>query len=112
MKKNIHPKYNNEVKVLCSCGNSFVTGSTLDMDTVNIEMCSKCHPFYTGEQKIVDTDNLVKKYVERVEKAKGLSFKSKKEKMEKRRQKGKGSSDQPTSTLTLKDMLENAKVSK
>jgi large subunit ribosomal protein L31 len=112
MKKNIHPEYNKEIKIVCSCGNSFVTGSTLGVDSINVEMCSKCHPFYTGEQKIVDTDNLVKKYVERVEKAKGLSFKSKKEKMAKRREKAKGSSDQPTSTLTLKDMLENAKVSK
>ena len=112
MKKDIHPKYNNEVTIVCSCGNSFVTGSTLDTETVNIEICSSCHPFYTGEQKIVDTDNLVKKYTERVEKAKGLSFKSKKEKMEKRRQKTKEAGDQPTSTLTLKDMLDNAKVSK
>lgn len=111
MKKNIHPKYN-EIKIVCSCGNSFVTGSTLDIDSINIEMCSSCHPFYTGEQKIVDTDNLVKKYVERVEKSKGLSFKSKKEKMEKRRQKAKGSTTQESPTLTLKDMLENAKVNK
>lgn len=111
MKKDIHPKYNN-VKINCSCGNSFVTGSTLDSDEISIEICSQCHPFYTGEQKIVDTDNLVKKYTERVEKSKGLSYKSKKEKMEKRRQKAQDTENHPSSTLTLKDMLENAKVSK
>jgi large subunit ribosomal protein L31 len=77
-----------------------------------VEICSKCHPFYTGEQKIIDTDNLVKKFEERVEKSKKMSFKSKREKMEKRKKKSQEASSKPTSTLTLKDMLENAKVSK
>lgn len=112
MKKDIHPKYNHEMKISCSCGNSFVTGSTLQQDTFTIEICSNCHPFYTGEQKIVDTDNLVRKYEARVEKAKKMSFKSKKEKMEKRKKKAKESSSKTSSTLTLKDMLDNAKVSK
>ncbi len=112
MKKDIHPEYNHNLKVTCSCGNSFVTGSTLQQDSIAIEICSNCHPFYTGEQKIVDTDNLVKKYEERVEKAKKMSFKSKKEKMAKRREKTGGSGGKTSSTLTLKDMLENAKVSK
>jgi large subunit ribosomal protein L31 len=111
MKKGIHPEYNESLKVTCSCGNSFVTGSTLQDDSIAIEICSQCHPFYTGEQKIVDTDNLVKKYEERVKKAKKMSFTSKKEKMAKRREKAKGS-EKSSSTLTLKDMLENAKVSK
>jgi large subunit ribosomal protein L31 len=112
MKKGIHPEYNHNLKITCSCGNSFVTGSTLMDDAITVEICSKCHPFYTGEQKIVDTDNLVKKFEERVEKSKKMSFTSKREKMEKRRKKSQEASSKPTSTLTLKDMLENAKVSK
>jgi large subunit ribosomal protein L31 len=112
MKKGIHPEYNHNLKITCSCGNSFVTGSTLKDDAIMVEICSKCHPFYTGEQKIIDTDNLVKKFEERVEKSKKMSFKSKREKMEKRRKKSQEASSKPTSTLTLKDMLENAKVSK
>lgn len=112
MKKDIHPKYNQSLEITCSCGNSFTTGSTLDQDSMTVEICSKCHPFYTGEQKIVDTDNLVKKYEERIEKAKGLSFQSKKAKMEKRKKKFEDSKAKPASTLTLRDMLENAKVSK
>jgi large subunit ribosomal protein L31 len=112
MKKDIHPKYNNQLQITCSCGNSFVTGSTLEQDSITIEICSKCHPFYTGEQKIVDTDNLVRKFEERVAKSKTLSFKSKKEKMEKRRKKIEEAGSKPASTLTLRDMLENAKVSK
>lgn len=110
MKKNIHPKYN-QVKVVCSCGNKFVTGSTLDADTINIELCSQCHPFYTGEQKIVDTDNLVKKYEAKVEKAKKMSFKSKKEKMAERKAK-KDELSQKQEALTLKDMLANADISR
>jgi large subunit ribosomal protein L31 len=112
MKKGIHPKYNNNLKVTCSCGNSLTTGSTIEQDAFTVEICSKCHPFYTGEQKIVDTDNLVRKFEERVEKSKKLSFKSKKEKMEKRRSKSLDSKSKPASTLTLRDMLENAKISK
>lgn len=103
MKKNIHPKYNKNVKVTCSCGNTFITGSILD--SINTELCSKCHPFYTGEQKIVDTDNLVSKFQARQEKSNALSFRSKKEKMEARKQKLNKVVTKPSAGLTLKDML-------
>ena len=109
MKKDIHPKYK-EISVTCSCGNTFKTGSTLDTDTLNVELCSKCHPFYTGEQKIVDTDNVVKKFEDRIAKSKGMSFTSKKEKMLKRKEKKIES--KTSSGLTLKDMLANANISK
>ena len=112
MKKGIHPKYNEELTVVCSCGNTFTTGSTLETDSMNIEICSKCHPFYTGQQKIVDSDNLIEKYEQRIAKSKGLSYKSKREKMEMRKKKSQEAQSKPTSTLSLRDMLENAKVSK
>ncbi len=112
MKKDLHPKYNNELKITCSCGNSFVTGSTILEDNVTVDICSKCHPFYTGEQKIVDTDNVVKKYEERLEKSKKMSFTSKKEKMAKRRAKMEQMSSTPATSLSLRDMLANAKISK
>jgi large subunit ribosomal protein L31 len=111
MKKGIHPKYN-EIVIKCSCGNTFTTGSTLDIDTLNVELCSECHPFYTGEQKIVDTDNLVKKYEEKVAKAKSMSFKSKKEKIAERKAKKEEIAKKQEQTLTLKDMLANADISK
>ena len=63
MKKDVHPKYS-EIKVTCSCGNSFVTKSTLGQD-LTIEVCSACHPFYTGQQKIVDTAGRVDKFRKR-----------------------------------------------
>ncbi len=112
MKKDLHPKYNNELKITCSCGNSFVTGSTLMEESVSVDICSKCHPFYTGEQKIVDTDNVVRKFEERLEKSKKMSFTSKKEKMERRRAKMEQMSSSPATALSLRDMLANAKISK
>lgn len=54
MKADIHPPYH-MIKVKCSCGHEFETGSSLPEDTLNIEVCSNCHPFYTGKQKIIDT---------------------------------------------------------
>ena len=60
MKENLHPNYN-EIKVTCSCGNEFTTRSTLKED-LTIEVCSQCHPFYTGQQKILDTAGRVDKF--------------------------------------------------
>jgi len=60
MKADIHPKYQ-EISVTCTCGNSFRTRSTLSED-LQIEVCSQCHPFYTGKQKIVDTGGRVDKF--------------------------------------------------
>jgi large subunit ribosomal protein L31 len=60
MKADIHPNYT-EINVTCSCGNKFKTRSTNSKD-LNIEVCSECHPFYTGKQKIVDTAGRVEKF--------------------------------------------------
>ena len=60
MKADIHPDYN-EITVTCSCGNKFQTRST-NSKALNIEVCSQCHPFYTGKQKIVDTAGRVEKF--------------------------------------------------
>ncbi|GMQ91113.1 MAG: 50S ribosomal protein L31 [Gammaproteobacteria bacterium] len=60
MKADIHPKYD-DIKVTCACGNSFSTRSTLGND-LTIEVCSSCHPFYTGKQKLVDTGGRVERF--------------------------------------------------
>ena len=60
MKPKIHPEYK-EITVICSCGNTFKTRSTLGKD-LHVEVCSSCHPFYTGKQKIVDTAGRVEKF--------------------------------------------------
>lgn len=62
MKEGIHPKYG-EAVVKCACGETFVTGST--KKELRVEICSKCHPFYTGKQKLVDTGGRVDKFIKR-----------------------------------------------
>ncbi|MEJ2697541.1 MAG: 50S ribosomal protein L31 [Candidatus Sulfobium sp.] len=59
MKAGIHPEYN-EVKVVCACGETFTTRST--KKSIHLDICSKCHPFYTGKQKIVDAEGRVEKF--------------------------------------------------
>jgi len=54
MKAGIHPEYR-QVQVRCSCGNQFELGSALNQENMRVEVCNKCHPFYTGKQKIIDT---------------------------------------------------------
>ncbi|GJM07086.1 MAG: 50S ribosomal protein L31 [marine bacterium B5-7] len=63
MQAEIHPNYG-AVKVTCSCGETFETRSTVKQP-ISLEVCSKCHPFYTGEQKIVDTGGRIQKFQER-----------------------------------------------
>lgn len=68
MKKEIHPKYV-EATVTCSCGNTFKTRST--KATINVQLCSNCHPFFTGKQKLVDTAGRVEKFRRRYGKTTG-----------------------------------------
>jgi large subunit ribosomal protein L31 len=68
MKADIHPSYK-EVKVICSCGNTFVTRSTVGKPELHIEVCSSCHPFYTGKQKVMDTGGRVDRFKKRYAKA-------------------------------------------
>ena len=63
MKDKIHPKYFNDAKVVCSCGNTFITGST--KKELKIEVCSQCHPFYTGERRVLDTTGRVERFKKR-----------------------------------------------
>ena len=65
MKKEIHPTYYPEAKVICACGNTWTVGSTLE--EIRVDICSNCHPFYTGEQRIVDTEGQVDRFMKRLE---------------------------------------------
>lgn len=64
MKVDIHPMYHEKVRVSCACGNTFETGST--EKEIRVEVCSNCHPFYTGKQKLVDTTGRVDKFQQRM----------------------------------------------
>ena len=71
MKTEIHPKYHTNAKVSCACGNSFDVGSTIEK--IEVEVCSACHPFYTGTEKVIDTAGRVEKFKTRMAKAKKKS---------------------------------------
>ncbi|MEK6771333.1 MAG: 50S ribosomal protein L31 [Pseudomonadota bacterium] len=68
MKEGIHPEYK-EITVRCACGNTFQTRSTLGHD-LNADVCASCHPFYTGKQKILDTEGRVEKFRQKYAKKK------------------------------------------
>ncbi|MFA6338831.1 MAG: 50S ribosomal protein L31 [Candidatus Paceibacterota bacterium] len=74
MKAEIHPKYYEDAKVVCACGNTFTVGST--KQEIHVEICSNCHPFYTGDQKIIDTAGRVEKF--KAKRAQKLELDSKK----------------------------------
>jgi large subunit ribosomal protein L31 len=101
MKKNIHPQYYTDAVVTCACGNKFTVGSTVK--SVQVELCSKCHPFYTGKQRIVDTENLVKKFEAKKSAAQKTKVQSKRQKRLSR--KAKVTSIKAGEKVTLKDMF-------
>lgn len=99
MKNGIHPKYNNQAKVICACGETFNVGST--MDVITVEICSKCHPYWTGDEKFVDIEGRVDQYKRKQsagDKARKDRIKKLKEKLEKEKEKA-------AAPKTLKDML-------
>lgn len=65
MKPDIHPRYYPNARVICSCGATWITGSTVP--EIRTDVCSTCHPFYTGEQRIVDTAGQVERFMKRLE---------------------------------------------
>jgi large subunit ribosomal protein L31 len=99
MKQTIHPNYNDKAQVICVCGNRFTVGST--SDEIKVELCDKCHPFYTGEQRFVDTANKIDKFKKKLDKAKEYQAIVRVKKEEKQRK-----DDGPK---TLREMLLNAK---
>ncbi len=95
MKASIHPKYNPAAQVVCSCGNMFTVGSTADV--IHVELCNRCHPFYTGTQKFVDTASRIEKFQKRMQSIQPSRKKKKEERKE----------DQKP--LTLREMLQTVK---
>lgn len=102
MKKKIHPEYYPETTITCACGNFFKVGSTVK--DISVEICSKCHPFYTGKQKLIDTSGRVDRYKARAEKqatasSSRLGKKAKKAKSDERKV---GKKTQPSSVKKSK----------
>jgi len=67
MKKDVHPKYFPKAKIKCICGNTFTVGST--KQEIKIEICSNCHPFYTGKDKVIDTAGRIERFKKRLKKS-------------------------------------------
>lgn len=96
MKVNIHPVYFEDAQVACSCGNMFTVAST--KKNIHIELCYKCHPFFTGQQRFVDTGSRIDKFQKKVDIAKQTVTKKREEKEK-----------QEKEHLTLKEMLQSIK---
>jgi large subunit ribosomal protein L31 len=97
MKQNIHPKWNSQTTVTCSCGNTFTTGSVLD--AIQVEVCSLCHPFYTGKMKFIDLQGRVDRFINKRAAAQKTVYVSKKKKK----------SEKKEDHVSLKDMLSKGK---
>lgn len=98
MKSDIHPKWYPEAQVVCACGNMFTIGST--KPSFRVEICSKCHPFFTGEMKFVDTLGRVEKFQQKQKKAEKLAPVIAQQKAKK-----KGKAPEDKSPKTLREML-------
>lgn len=103
MKANVHPTYFPEAKVVCACGNTFTSGST--SENIRVELCSQCHPFYTGQQKFVDTAGQVDKFERTLKK----SQEKQSERSQVMANRAEKSGNKTTERLSLKDLLINAR---
>jgi large subunit ribosomal protein L31 len=100
MKEGIHPTYYPAAKVVCACGNTWTTGSTVEL--IQTDVCSQCHPFYTGEQRIVDTEGQVDRFYKKLE-ARQQYIEGEKE-----REASKTSPELPIAELELNPRAESA----
>lgn len=103
MKENIHPQYH-DAKVTCACGNTFTTGST--KPEIRVEICNKCHPFFTGDAKFIDTEGRVERFQRQRKEAQSRSLPvSKKKKAEKQEK----VDEQPKSLKEMMEFLQKGK---
>ena len=100
MKKEIHPEYYPEATVVCACGNTWKTGSTQEM--IRTDVCSECHPFFTGEQRIVDTEGQVDRFYKK------LKVHEEYQKEKEAREQKKVSADVSIETLDLGTRVNNS----
>ncbi len=103
MKANFHPQWYPEAKVTCACGTTFITGSTLP--EIRVEICSACHPFFTGQQKFVDTLGQVDRFVKKMEVSKVKQVEQKRILENKKAKMEEGRKERPS----LKDLLMQAR---
>lgn len=106
MKAKIHPTYYPEAKIVCACGNTFTTGST--KPEIHVDICSACHPFFTGEMRFVDTMGRVERFQQAQAQSAGKTYVSKKQmKALKKKEEEAAEAAKPKS---LKEMLDRVKA--
>jgi large subunit ribosomal protein L31 len=106
MKAKIHPKYYPDAKVICACGNTFTTGST--KEEIHMDICSACHPFFTGEMRFVDTMGRVERFQQAQQQTAGKTYVSKKKKqILKKKEEEAAEAARPKS---LKEMFDRVKA--
>jgi len=98
MKTKIHPQWYSDATVVCACGNTFTVGST--KSEIRTEICSKCHPFFTGEMRYADTEGKIQRFQKRVQKAKLVA-----PILSKKKAKKLGQIPEDTGPKSLKEML-------
>ena len=103
MKKAIHPQYYNDCQVTCACGQAFTAGST--KQSIHVDICSACHPFFTGKMKFIDTLGRVEKFTQRMKAAKSKKFVKKSLRLAQKEQREKAKPQ------TLKEMIEMSRHS-
>ena len=106
MKATGHPAYYPDAKVVCACGNTFITGST--KPEIQVEICAKCHPFFTGEMRFVDTLGRVERFQQTQRLAQGKNNVSKKQK--KLLKKQQEEAEEAARPKTIREMLEKVKA--
>lgn len=99
MKADIHPVYYDDAQVVCACGNTFTTGSTKQL--IRVEICAKCHPFFTGQMKFLDTQGQIQKFAAKQQKAVQMADAVAKKKAKRT----KTATEAKNGPLTLKEML-------
>lgn len=105
MKKDIHPKVNMNTVVTCACGNTFTTISTLP--NISVEICSACHPFYTGQRKFVDTERRIDKFNKKFQ----LAEEKKQQAADiKKAKESRSKSNSQTKDQDIKDILKNLRA--
>ncbi len=105
MKADIHPKYYSDAKVICACGNTFTAGST--KAEIRVEICAKCHPFFTGEMRFVDTLGRVERFQQKQVVTSGKVVSKKQKKLLKKQQEEAEEAARPK---TIREMLERVKA--
>lgn len=110
MKAKIHPKWHEKAQVKCACGNTFTIGAT--MPEIQVEVCSECHPFYTGQMKYVDTAGRVDAFKEKQSKAKDKLLSKTEKRRLKKEKKIRKELDRPDSLAELRKQFKSKKKSK